>query len=154
MTPTRRSLLLVALAIPVAGTILRPALAREPEIYATGGVAIAGYDPVAYFTEGRAVKGSPEHALVWRGATWHFANAGTMETFEMNPHAYAPRYGGYCAYAMAKGAIAPTTPDAFAVAGGRLYLTYSTEVLAIWAADIAGNIARADVYWPSALNKK
>ncbi len=154
MTPTRRSLLLAALAIPVAGTILRPALAREPEVFATGGIAISGYDPVAYFTEGLAVKGSPEHALVWRGATWHFASPATMERFEMNPHAYAPRYGGYCAYGMTKGTVAPTAPDAFALSGGRLYLTYSTEVLAIWSADVEGNVARADAYWPTVLNKK
>ncbi len=68
MTLTRRSLLVAALAIPVVGTILRPALAAEPEVYATGGIAISGYDPVAYFADGKAVKGSPAHALMWRGA--------------------------------------------------------------------------------------
>ncbi len=154
MTLTRRSLLVAALAIPVVGTILRPALAAEPEVYATGGIAISGYDPVAYFADGKAVKGSPAHALMWRGAIWHFVSAGTMEAFEMNPYAYAPQYGGYCAYAMAKGAVAATAPDAFAVSGGRLYLTYSTAVRAIWAEDIAGNVASADAHWPAALNKK
>ncbi len=154
MTPTRRSLLLAALAIPVAGTILRPAFATEPEVYSTGGIAISGHDPVAYFTEGRPVKGAPRHALVWRGATWHFATAGAMEAFEMDPHAYAPQYGGYCAYAMTTGDVSPTAPDAFALSGGRLYLTYSTEVRAIWAADIAANVALADAHWPAALNKK
>lgn len=154
MTPTRRSLLLAVLAIPVAGTILRPALASEPEVFATGGIAISGYDPVAYFTDGKPVRGSPDHALMWRGATWYFASAATMEAFEMNPHAYAPQYGGYCAYAMTKGAIAATAPDAFAVSSGRLYLTYSTEIRAIWADDVAGNVALADAHWPAALNKK
>lgn len=154
MTLTRRSLLAVALMIPVAGTILRPALAREPEIYAPGGVALQGYDPVAYFTTGKPVKGSPDHALMWRGATWYFASAESQEAFEMNPQAYAPQYGGYCAYAMTKGAISPTAPEAFAVAGGQLYLTYSTEVRAIWEEDIDGNVALADLHWPEVMNKK
>lgn len=154
MTLTRRSLLLATLAIPVAGTILRPALANEPEVFATGGIAISGYDPVAYFTHGKPVRGSPDHALMWRGATWYFASAEAMAAFEMDPYAYAPQYGGYCAYAMTKGDIAATAPDAFAMSGGRLYLTYSTAVRAIWADDVAGNVARANAHWPAALNKK
>ncbi len=154
MNLTRRALFVAAFAIPVAGTILRPAFANEPEIFAPGGVAISGYDPVAYFTEGKPVPGEMGHALMWRGVTWYFANAETMEAFEMNPEAYAPQYGGYCAYAMSKGAVAPTVPEAFTVAGGRLYLNYSTEVRAIWRQDIAGNIALADSHWPAALNAK
>ena len=154
MNLTRRALFVAALAIPVAGTILRPAFANEPEIFAPGGVAIAGYDPVAYFTDGKPVPGEMDHALMWRGATWYFASAKTMEAFEMNPAAYAPQYGGYCAYAMSKGSVAPTAPEAFTVTDGRLYLTYSTEVRAIWSEDIAANVARADSHWPAALNSK
>ena len=75
MNLTRRALFVAALAIPVAGTILRPAFANEPEIFAPGGVAIAGYDPVAYFTDGKPVPGEMDHALMWRGATWYFASA-------------------------------------------------------------------------------
>lgn len=154
MSLTRRALLCAALAIPVAGTILRPALAAEPEVFAPGGVAISGYDPVAYFTEGRAVAGQASHALMWRGATWYFASADTMAAFEMNPAAYAPQYGGYCAYAMSKGAVSATAPEAFTVYEGRLYLNYSTEVRAIWKADIPGNTALADGFWPAALGHK
>ena len=154
MTLTRRSLLLAVLAIPVAGTILRPAVAGEREVFSNGGVAISGYDPVAYFTEGRPVKGDAAHALMWHGATWYFVNAATMEAFEMNPLAYAPQYGGYCAYAMTKGAIAPTVPEAFSVVGGRLYLNYSTEVRTIWARDIPDNIALADAHWAGVLDDK
>lgn len=154
MTISRRALLLAAIAIPVGGTILRPALASEPEVYAPGGVAISGYDAVAYFTEGKPVPGKAEHALKWHGVTWYFATAKSMEAFEMNPSAYAPQYGGYCAYAMSKGAVAPTVPEAFTVYEGRLYLNFSTEVRAIWSRDIPGNIARADAHWPAALAQK
>lgn len=154
MPLSRRLILLLALMLPVTGTILRPALAREPEIFAPGGIALRGYDPVAYVTEGRALRGSPDFALMWRGATWFFATAAAREAFEMNPEAYAPQYGGYCAYAMAEGDLAPTAPEAFAVANGRLYLTYSTAVRTLWSADVAGNIARADAHWPDALTEK
>lgn len=154
MSLTRRALLVAAVSIPVAGTILRPAFASEPEVFAPGGVAISGYDPVAYFTEGKPVPGQTDHALMWRGATWYFANAETMEAFEMDPVAYAPQYGGYCAYAMSKGAVASTVPEAFTVTGGRLYLTYSTEVRAIWSEDIAANVALADSHWPTVLGSR
>lgn len=154
MTLTRRSLLLAVLAIPVAGTILRPAAAAEPEVFATHGVAIQGYDPVAYVTEGRAVRGAPEHALMWHGATWHFASEAAMASFEMNPEAYAPQYGGYCALAMAAGEVVPTAPEAFTVVGGRLYLNASIPVRTLWAGDIAGNVAKADAHWPAALGAK
>ncbi|MCB2094812.1 MAG: YHS domain protein [Rhodobacteraceae bacterium] len=153
MPLTRRALLAFGMAIPVGGTILRPALAREPEVFATDGVAISGYDPVAYFTEGRPVAGNPAHALKWRGATWRFASAGALDAFEMNPAAYAPRYGGYCAYAMAKGAVASTAPEAFTIDEGALYLNFSIAVRTIWREDIAGNVARADGYWPQALDR-
>lgn len=148
MNMTRRALLLAALVIPVAGTTPRPAAAAEPQVYAVGGVAIAGYDPVAYFTEGRPVRGASGHSLIWHGATWYFVSAETMEAFEMNPYAYAPQYGGYCAYEMSRGALSSTEPDAFSVVDGRLYLTHSLEVRAMWAADVPGHIALADAHWP------
>ncbi|MFZ1727777.1 MAG: YHS domain-containing (seleno)protein [Albidovulum sp.] len=153
MTVTRRAVLAFGLAIPVGGTILRPALAREPEVFATAGVAISGYDAVAYFTEGRPVEGSPAHALKWRGATWQFASDAAMDAFEMNPSAYAPQYGGYCAYAMAKGAVATTVPEAFTINKDRLYLNFSTAVRSIWSEDIPGNVSLADGNWPAALDR-
>lgn len=154
MTLTRRSLLVVGLAIPVAGTILRPALAREPEIYAPDGIALSGYDPVAYFTQGAAVKGRADHALIWRGATWYFASAQSQEAFEMNPLAYVPQYGGYCAYMMAEGSLASGAPEAFALADGRLYLAHTPEFLTLWKQDVAGNIREADAHWAAVMNKK
>jgi YHS domain-containing protein len=153
MTVSRRALIAALLLIPVAGTIVRPALAAEPEVFAPGGVAISGYDPVTYFTEGKPVMGKAGHALKWHGATWYFATAQTMEAFEMNPGAYAPQYGGYCAYAMSKGAVAPTVPEAFTVHDGRLYLNFSTEVRTIWSADVGGNVKKADQNWPDALSR-
>ena len=153
MKLTRRLLLVAALALPVAGTILRPALADSPEFYAPNGLAISGYDPVAYFTEDRAVQGSSDHALRWRGAMWYFADAKNMEAFEMNPSAYAPQYGGYCAYALSKDAIAPSEPEAFTIRNGDLYLNNSLAVRAVWRNDLDGNIAKANANWPGVLQK-
>ncbi len=153
MKLTRRFLLLVALALPVAGTILRPAVANEPDVYAPDGVAIAGYDPVAYFIDNRPVPGTPHNALRWRGATWYFADAKNMEAFEMNPAAYAPQYGGYCAYALSKGTLASSSPEAFTIHDGALYLNNSIGVRTIWQSDMDGNIRRANANWPIIVRK-
>ena len=69
-----------------------------------------------------------------------------------NPHAYAPQYGGYCSFAMSKGAIATTVPEAWAIVDGKLYLNYSVNVRSVWSEDIPGNITLADGHWPDILN--
>ena len=112
------------------------------------GVAIKGTDPVGYFTEGRAVRGSADHALEWNGATWHFASAQNRALFEANPEKYAPKYGGYCAYAAANGQRAKIEPDAWSIVDGRLYLNYDRNIRSRWEADKASYIAAADREWP------
>lgn len=148
---TRRMLLSAAAAIPAAAMFTRPVLAAEPSVFSVDGVAIRGADPVAYFTEGAPVIGSPEHALMWEGTTWHFASAENMELFMANPNAYAPQYGGYCAFALSKGSLASSDPEAWTVYDGKLYLNYSVNVRQVWAEDIPGNIALADAQWPAVL---
>lgn len=144
----RRAFLGLFAAAPfVAG----PAWAGSPDVFAVNGLAIRGYDPVAYFTTAGPVIGDPAHTIMWRGAIWRFSTSDTMMAFEMNPTAYAPEYGGYCAFAMARGAIATTVPEAWTIHQGRLYLNYSLNVRATWAADIPGNIVRANGYWPDIL---
>lgn len=149
---TRRKFLAFAAALPVSLAAARPLLAATPPVFATDGVAINGYDPVAYFTEGKPVKGVAEFASEWEGATLRFASAENKATFDGDPGAYAPKYGGYCAYAVSKGATAPTDPEAWTVHEGRLYLNFSTDVRTIWRQDIAGNIAKADTNWPGVLS--
>jgi YHS domain-containing protein len=147
--PTRRLLLLAALAAPFASV----ATAGERSVFATGGVAIRGHDPVAYFTEGRPVQGSPEHAVKWKGALWYFASEENRLAFEMDPRRFAPQYGGYCAYAMAHGSLAGSAPEAWAIHEGKLYLLVSPAVRDRWADDMAGNVARANAHWPAALGE-
>ncbi|MCB2135328.1 MAG: YHS domain protein [Rhodobacteraceae bacterium] len=150
---TRRQFLVPAIAGIALTSVARAAWAASPDVFAAKGLAIGGYDPVAYFKAGRPVPGKSQFSLVWRGATWRFADADAMEAFEMNPKGYAPEYGGYCAYAMSKGAVAPTVPDAFTVYDGRLYLNYSLDVRTTWKQDIPGNVKKADAYWPEALQR-
>lgn len=137
------------LALSPAG----PVRADQPAVYAVDGAAIGGHDPVAYFTEGRAVRGDPAHAVVWRGAEWRFASARNREAFEANPRAYAPQYGGYCVYAMSKGQAAPTDPEAWKIVQGKLYLNYNRSVQQIWSQDIPGHVAQADTNWPGVIGQ-
>ncbi|HEY5622587.1 MAG TPA: YHS domain-containing (seleno)protein, partial [Gammaproteobacteria bacterium] len=94
-----------------------------------GNVAIKGYDPVSYFTPGAAERGSPEYALDWLGASWHFVSEEHKQAFEADPIRYAPQYGGYCAVGMAEDTLTrDIDPEAFIIIDGKLYLNYSTEV--------------------------
>ncbi|GHF72506.1 YHS domain-containing (seleno)protein [Seohaeicola zhoushanensis] len=143
----RRSVLacLVAVLLPLA------ALADQPMIYARHGKAVGGYDVVAYFTEGRAVKGEMRFNVMWKGAVWLFSSMRNRELFEANPRAYAPRYGGYCAYGMARGEVIASAPDAWAIRDGRLYLIHNRDLMGRWESDAPGEIALANANWPGAL---
>lgn len=145
---------LAALAVSLAVSI-GSAGAASPPIY-TGivkGVAVGGYDTVAYFTEGKAVKGLKEITLEHEGATWRFASQANRESFKSDPGKYAPQYGGYCAYAAAMNYTAKGDPEAWSVVGGKLYLNYNLPTKAEWEKDAAGYIRKADANWPGVLEK-
>jgi hypothetical protein len=145
---TTRRALLTTLMVLVAGVA---AAGDRKRVFAPGGVAINGYDPVAYFVEGRPVQGRKDLSVKWLGVMWRFASEANRQAFEMDPRAYAPQYGGYCAYGLSHGAIVSTVPEAWRIHEGKLYLSSSAEALREWAADIAGNVRRADANWPGAL---
>ena len=113
-----------------------------------GNTAIKGYDPVAYFTESMPVEGSRQFSYRWQGADWRFSSADNRERFIVNPERYAPQYGGYCAYAVAKGYTAKIDPQAWRVVDDKLYLNYSKSVQRLWSEDIPGHIRRGDQNWP------
>ncbi|RZW09073.1 MAG: YHS domain protein [Rhodobacteraceae bacterium] len=149
---SRRSFFAAAAALPVGVALVRPALAASPPVFASDGVAINGYDPVAYFTEGQPVPGDAGITIDWEGAALRFASAENKAMFEAEPGKFAPQFGGYCAYAVSKGATAPTDPEAWTVHNGLLYLNFSTDVRSIWRQDIDGNIAKANENWPGVLS--
>lgn len=133
---------------------LTPAHAKDPVYTGTfSSLAVSGYDPVAYFTEGKPVEGSGAYEYEWNGATWRFSNAGNLNSFKSSPQAYAPQYGGYCAWAVSQGYTASSVPDAWRIVDGKLYLNYSKGVQKTWAQDIPGNIVKADTNWPKVLDK-
>ena len=149
---TRRTLLAATAAAPMTVLAARTAFAATPEIYTENGIAIDGTDAVAYFTVGRPVAGSSAHTVEWKGATWHFSSQANRNAFAAYPNAYAPQYGGYCAWAVAEGYTASTVPDAWKIHDGRLYLNFSRRVQRRWKRDIPGNILRANANWPGVLS--
>jgi len=120
----------------------------DPVFKDGSGVAIRGYDPVAYFTDQKPVKGSEQFTHTWMGATWRFASAAHRDQFAADPAQYAPQFGGYCSYAVSKGRTASIDPEAWRIVEGKLYLNYSKDVQKTWAQDVPGNIQKADQNWP------
>jgi YHS domain-containing protein len=110
-------------------------------------LAIQGYDPVAYQTLGKPIKGMPEFAAAHDGATYRFASADHKAAFEKDPTKYVPQYGGYCAYAVASGYTASVDPTAWKVVEGKLYLNYNAAVAKSWAANTTGYIKSGDANW-------
>jgi len=149
-----RIVTLMVFAGSAAGLGLTVAAVGEPVVFQTDeGVAIRGYDPVAYFHEGKPVKGDPAHTVAYEGATWQFASAENRELFAADPGKYAPAYGGYCAYGMAKGGKVPIDPAAWKIVDGTLYLNVNKKVQGWWEADIPTFIAEADANWVDLKNK-
>ncbi len=119
----------------------------QPAVFAERNGAIRGYDPVAYFTVGEAVKGDRAYRHRWRDADWFFASAEHRDLFAADPLKYAPQYGGYCAYAMSKGNYASIDPEAWTIRDGKLYLNYSKSVRKRWLKKPDEYIERADRNW-------
>jgi YHS domain-containing protein len=114
----------------------------------TEGVAIRGYDPVAYFRDGVPRLGRPEFSVRHGGATWHFASAEHKALFEADPRRYVPAYGGFCAYGTSRGYLVKIEPEAWSIVEGRLYLNYDLDVRKTWLGDTSKFIARANGNWP------
>lgn len=150
---TRRSVIALLASAPALFALGQPVFASsKPPVFQKDGVAINGFDPVAYFTQSAPVEGSSEYTVDYMGAEFRFATAENADLFKANPEAYAPQYGGYCAYAVSKGGTAKTDPDAWTVYDGKLYLNFNRTVRGIWGRDIPGNIAKADANWPDVLD--
>lgn len=112
------------------------------------GTAIKGYDPVAYFTIGKAVKGLPEISFNWSGSTWLFSTNAHLDSFSKQPEKYAPQYGGYCAYGCSENHLSPTDPEAWTIINNKLYLNYNLRTRVAWLQDTVSRIKNADIHWP------
>ncbi len=118
------------------------------------GVAIEGYDPVAYFTDGKPVMGKAEYSYKWSDAQWNFANEKHLEMFKENPDKYAPQYGGFCSFAITEDTCGHTDPTAWKIVDGKLYLTTNKEVEKMWEKDEMGNIKKGNENWMMMNNEK
>ena len=114
----------------------------------SNGTAIHGFDPVAYFVDGEPRRGNEKYRYQHEGVTWQFSSEQNMRVFIGSPQNYMPQYGGHCAYAASKNAIANVNPSAWTIHNGKLYLNYSLNVRQAWKSDINSNIDKADGFWP------
>jgi YHS domain-containing protein len=141
----------IALSVAVASSTL----AAGVEINASStGLALQGYDPVAYFTVGEPAKGSYKIATVHNDATYRFVSEENKATFEANPEAYTPAYGGYCAFGAAMGFKFDGDPTHWKIVDNTLYLNLSKDIQARWEGDIPGFIDRADTNWTDIADKE
>jgi len=112
------------------------------------GVALEGYDPLGYFTDGKPTKGDPKIEATFNGALYHFVSQEHREIFEKAPTKYAPAYGGYCGYAASIGKVRPANPLLWSVVDGQLILQHTKGAVELWEKDVKGNKAKADTNWP------
>ena len=154
MTKLKTLALSAMMAVAMLGGALSEAFAVAEVNVAPGrtlegpGVAVHGYDPVAYFTEQRPVQGSAEFSVVHDGATYRFSSAANLKAFEADPEKYVPAYGGYCAYGVSVGAKFDGDPRLWKIVDGKLYLNLNKDIQKTWEKDIPGNIEKAEEQWP------
>ncbi|HVL72908.1 MAG TPA: YHS domain-containing (seleno)protein [Beijerinckiaceae bacterium] len=138
----------ILLALALGGAPAAQTAPSPVNVLAGNRLAIHGYDPVAYFVEGRPRRGRPEFAVEHRGARWLFANEENRGRFRADPERYLPAYGGYCAYGVSQGYLVKIDPNAWRIVDGRLYLNYDRGVQRTWEKDVPGHVATANRNWP------
>ena len=122
--------------------------AEKPSIFSPSGVALKGYDVVAYFKLAKAVKGSKKNQFSYKGVKWYFSSSANLALFKKSPEKYQAQYGGYCAYGLGKGGyLAKTDAKAFTLLNGKLYLNYSKGIQKKWDSKKSQLIKNADKAW-------
>jgi YHS domain-containing protein len=117
------------------------------------GVALKGYDPVAYFTVGKPTKGDKALASTYRGATYWFSSGQNKQAFDADPAKYEPQFGGYCGYAASINKLADIGPAYWSIVDGRLILQHNRKAVGLWEKDVRGNLTKADANWPGLVEK-
>jgi len=134
--------------------VARLAIAAEVINVDQNGLALQGYDPVAYFTDHKPVKGNPQFTVTYNGATYQFASAAHKQMFEREPAKFAPQFGGFCGYAASINKLAPIEVEYFQVLHGRLVLQHNEKAWKLWHQDVEGNLKKADANWPTLSQQK
>lgn len=151
----------LALAIGAAAGLAAwrsPALAFDPAATSPvnvdkSGLAIRGYDPVAYFTVGKPTKGNVSFSASHKGATYHFASAANRDAFVKEPEKYAPQFGGFCAMGTALERKFDGDPNLWRIVDGKLFLNVAEPAHKRWQSDIPGYIKQANQNWPKIREK-
>lgn len=146
-----RFLTLIAALFAVFAPVPATAAPAPPVSATQEGVAIRGYDPVAFFTLGRPQEGAPAYSYDYQGATWRFASAENLAAFKADPSRYAPQFGGYCAWAVSQHYLAPGDPNFWKIVDRKLYLNANARAKELWEADQADAIRRGHSNWPAVL---
>ncbi len=141
------NLIWVLLTLSLMAVNLPAVFAAEAKTATVHGVAIRGYDPVAYFTEGQAVKGSSVYAYNWNEASWHFSKPENRDLFAADPERYAPQFGGHCANGLSKGKLVGADPEEWTIVDDKLYMNYNRPARDDWRAHKAVMIERAESNW-------
>jgi YHS domain-containing protein len=146
LSPLRRSfaICLLSLFVATAASATSPIAPVNTE----HGLAIKGYDPVSYFTDGKPMRGSAQFSTSYKGVLYRFASAEHRDRFVAEPEKFVPQYGGYCAYAISLNLIADIDPDEWAIVDNKLYLNNGFFAQTLWSFDKRGNISKGDRYWP------
>jgi YHS domain-containing protein len=144
-----------ACAALVLATLISPSVraASATDVNTIGGIALHGFDPVAYFTQNKAVLGSPHFTAMYHGVTYQFASKEDQAAFQEAPEKYVPQYGGFCAFATSKGVKADADPHEFAISKGKLYVNNNEQAEKLFQEDVAGTIEKADHNWPDVVKQ-
>lgn len=155
--PTRRILFKNVLRVTAALVVVQslPSYAKEKKLVYTKkgeGLALRGYDAVAYFTANKPVKGKKKYATEYKGATWHFSSQENVDAFVLNPESYEPQYGGYCAYSVSVNKLVKANPKLWKIINDKLYVNYNRNIHKRWLKRPDVMIERADSHWPTVLS--
>jgi YHS domain-containing protein len=152
-----KKILIVSSVIIVTGFAVWYFFLKEPVFKATDGflvnlndkgLIIEGYDPVAYFTDNKAIKGHPQYNAIYNGAKYWFASSEHAELFKKDPTKYAPQYGAFCGYAVSIGKLRPVNPEIYQIENGRLILQHTQEAFDLFNKDLKKSVEKADMKWP------
>ncbi len=143
---------LLYLGALIAFAVLAPA--AEVVNVDKNGLALQGYDPVAYFTDGKPLKGSAEFTASYKGVAYQFVSAEHRDMFKGSPAKYEPQFGGFCGYAASINKLAPIEVQYFQVLHDRLILQHNEKAWKLWHQDVEGNLKKADGNWPNLSQQK
>ena len=142
-----RFFLILTVLLSCAGVLAAPVNSNDK------GVAIHGYDVVAFFTESKPLKGVEAFSVEYAGAAWWFSSATHRTLFQADPEKYIPQFGGFCAFAAAHSSKSDIDPAAWHIVDGKLYLNYSQRVEFMWLGDLSTNLRKAETYWQTLIDE-